>query len=213
MHKYFSVATEYISQHQPKQVKRFVQLVNNNKKASIRVAGLAVIVLFIGALFVYDRTPHYTYQPAKACDLLTPSMAMDILGDKVINHEANKPVVSGNTAVSKCSYSDQNAEQSQMKVVAIAVRSAVEDEGMIENKRDFEGVKKVDETQSVSGLGSAAFYDTTRGQLNVIDGRNWLIINISAGGEEIKAAPMEEAVSLARKVIGQDAEDSQAIRF
>lgn len=163
------------------------------------VGGLVVIVGVI-ALVVQLSGPRIVYQPIKACDLLTPAKAQDLLGDKVISTDANQPVISGNVATSKCGYTDENPDQSQMRLAAIAVRSAINDEGNVQNKSDFAQAKKaVGAAGEVKNIGESAFFDAANGHLNVLTGHMWLIANY--GYASTSGNTLEKATELVHKVL------------
>jgi len=176
-----------------------------NHRNEVTITGaLVVMVLILVALFIYDTVPHYAYQPVKACDLLTPAKAQDLLDDKVIGTDANTPVVSGDTATSKCSYSDENADKNQMKVAAVAVRSAVDDKGVQQNKADFMTAREANDIQVVTGVGESAYFNKTSGQLNVLSGHVWLIISYGIGATP-QNNDLSEAVKLARDLLSTPA--------
>lgn len=171
----------------------------HRNEVTITGALIAMVIVLV-ALFIYDSMPHYAYQPVKACDLLTPSKAEDLLGNKVISTDANTPDVEGDTATSKCSYTDENADQNQMKVVAVAVRSAVDDKGVAQNKADFASAKASSGNQTVTGIGDSAYFNKTSGQLNVLSGHIWLIISYGIGSSP-QNNDVNDAVKLARDIL------------
>jgi len=141
--------------------------------------GLAAIA-FVVALIIYN-TPK-TYQAAKACDLLTPAKAQDLLGDKVISLESNAPIISGDTATSKCSYTDSNPDKNKMMVAAIAVRSGINDKGVLQNKNTFMSNKAANKNvETVNGLDGDAYFNAQLGQLNILRNREWIILSYGVG--------------------------------
>lgn len=168
----------------------------------VGIAVIGVLVAIIGAiaLAVHLSGPRIVYQPIGACDMLTPAKAQDLLGDKVINTNTNKPVIEENIATSKCGYTDENNSLDQMKIAAIAVRSAINDEGDVRNKADFARAKAQDGMEAVSNIGESAFFNAANGQLNVLDGHVWLIANygLASSAEE---NTLDGAMELARKVL------------
>lgn len=161
------------------------------------VAG-AVIATVIGGLFIYNAVPHYTYQPVNACELFTPDEAHDLLGDKMVGVDTNKPVVTKNTATSKCSYTNGIIEN--MIVAAVAVRSAVHEPGIQQNKKDFAAAKSNNDVKDVKGLGDSAYFNRTNGQLNILKDRSWILISYGVG-EKPGENKLEDAIKLARKVL------------
>lgn len=167
--------------------------------------GAAVVVvvtaLIVGAVvFIQNSGPKIVYQPAIACDLLTKDEAKEMLGEQVLDHTPASPTLSQDVATSKCSYTDSNPEQNQMKVAAIAVRSAVNDQGTEKNKREFAAAKLNQGMQPVNNLGESAFFNPELGQLNILKGRNWIILSYGVGTDP-KSNTLEEAIELAQKVV------------
>jgi hypothetical protein len=160
----------------------------------------ATVLIALAALFIYTTTPHYTYQPVKACDLLTPTKAQDLLGDRVISVDIKAPVVSGDIATSKCSYTDENTDANKMIVAAIAVRSGINDKGVQQNKTEFATAKSNNTVETVKDLGDSAYFNKVNGQLNILEGRKWIIVNYGIGSTP-EANTAEKAVELARKVL------------
>jgi hypothetical protein len=162
--------------------------------------GVAAVIVLLAGLFVLNNPIKVIYQPAKACDMLTPAKAQNLLGNKVISVDTNAPVVDGNVATSKCSYTDSNPDQNQMVVAAIAVRSGVNDKGVAQNKSDFAAKKPTTGAQPVNNLGDSAYFDQTLGQLNVLSGRNWIIFSYGVGASPA-ANTLDKALQLAHEVL------------
>jgi len=167
----------------------------------IGVVGGLILIVGVIALAVHLSGPQIVYQPVKACDLLTPAKAQDLLGDRVISTDANKPVITDNVATSKCSYTDENPSEEQMRIAAVAVRSAINDEGDAKNKAEFAQAKKAAGTAgAVSGVGDSAFFNATNGQLNVLRGHAWLIANYGFASSP-QANTLDDVTKLARDVL------------
>lgn len=163
--------------------------------------GIALGLVLIIALFVYNNRSKVVYQPVNACDLFTVAESHDLLGKDTIGN-VTTPTVSGNTATSICTFSDSNPSQDQMKVAAVKVRSGINDEGVEQNKAQFAAKQSAATGEAVTGFGDQAFFDKKLGQLNVLDGRNWYVFSYGVG-----AAPSEntlsDAVDFAYKVLPQ----------
>ena len=163
------------------------------------------IVLLIGALFVYNwRSQHkevkLQYQPAGACQAFTGDDAKKILGNNVIKQGEDKATLSGDTATSKCAYTDKSLDN--MASIAIAIRTGVTDAGVAQNKTDFAANRKASAAEDVPGLGSEeAFYNKTSGMLNLRDGIVWIMINYTRGGELV-ADSEDKAIEVARVIVG-----------
>lgn len=173
-------------------------------KQTIGTTAMAVIgVVVLVGLFIYNQPhgPKIVYQPVKACDILTPAKAMDALGDKIIGTDLNKPTIDGNLALSKCGYTDKNIDQNQMAEVSIAVQSAINDKGIAQNNADFKTRKsQATHIEEVTGLGDSAYYDKDAGLLQVLNGKQWLMISYG-NGQTIVPKPLAETVALAQKIL------------
>lgn len=166
--------------------------------------GMGIIIGLLGivAVIAFFNMPHYAYQPVKACDLFTPAEAQELLGDKVLNVNKNEnPKVSGDVASSGCSYTDSNTEN--MVVAAIAVQSAVNDDGIAKNKADFAASKAANKNtvQDVKDIGDSAYFNKTNGQLNVLEGTKWIKFSYGVGSDP-QSNTVEKSLELARKVVG-----------
>ena len=159
-----------------------------------------VAIVVVVVLFIQNAGPKIVYQPSVACDLLTKDEAKEMLGDQVLDRNQANPTLQDNVATSKCSYTDVNPEQNQMKVAAIAVRSAVNDKGTEKNKREFAAAKLNQGMQAVSNLGDKAFFNPELGQLNILKGRDWIILSYGIGANP-QANTLDDAIELSQKVI------------
>lgn len=183
----------------------FLKAADNVKRhADIYIGvGIVVFIILIAtglALYIQSRTPKIIYQPTKACDLLKPSEAQDLLGDRVIATDTNEPKVSGNIATSKCSYTDTNEDRESMIVTAVAVRTGINGEGTLQNKRDFDTARSNNKTEEVKDLGEKAFFNKTNGQLNVLRKHDWIIMNYGIGASP-QTNTVERTLLLAKKVL------------
>lgn len=161
--------------------------------------GCAAIVAAI-VFFVYSDGLKIVYQPAKACDMLTPAKAEDLLGNKVISTDKNEPTISGDVATSKCSYTDRNPDQNKMMVAAIAVRSGINDKGTEQNKTEFAKSKPSEGVETVKNLGESAYFNHKNGQLNILDGHKWILLSYGVGAAP-QANTLDKAIELAHKIL------------
>ncbi len=164
----------------------------------VMVGVVAIIVVIV--VLIQAAQPKIVYQPAVACDLLSEEEAKEMLGQNVLHQPASNPTLKDNVATSKCGYTDTNPEQNHMIVAADAVRSSVNDDGTTKNTREFATAKLNSGTQTVDHLGDKAFFNPELGQLNILSGRNWIIISFGAGTSP-KNNSLDKAVELAQKVI------------
>lgn len=160
----------------------------------------AILVLMLIALFMYNNQPKVVYQPATACNLLTLSEAQELMGPRTLRSNNAAPAVYKNTAVSKCGYTDGNPGQQDMVVAALIVRSGVNDEGVEQNKKEFTAGWPTKNVETVSSIGDKAYFNTERGQLNVLKGRDWFIFSYGIGTSP-QTNSVEKVTELARKVI------------
>ncbi len=156
--------------------------------------GLLFAALII--LLVRDSMPKVVYQPVNACTILSPEKAKQLLGERTVNSTSKAPVLSGNTAISNCGYTDGNPDTENMTVIAAIVRSGVNDKGVAQNTTEFKaGMPAVNATR-LNNIGDAAYFNESLGQLNVLHGRQWIILSYGPG-----AAPqfntVDDALTLA----------------
>jgi len=184
-------------------IANFKNFATDHKQSFIVGAWAGAAVLFLIALFFYNNPPFVQYQPADACTLFTPSEAEDLLGDHVSNVETDKPVISGDTATSKCGYGDTTLDQSTRKVAAVAIRSGINDRGVKQNKSEFRTSESNNKATStpIDSLGDDAYFNSVNGQLNVLDGRKWLIISYGVGSTP-QSNTIDDTVTLAHLVLG-----------
>ena len=188
-------------------MKQYIQAIKTyittHKKAlAIGTAVILAIVVLITAiiLFIQNSKTKIVYQPANACDLLTPDEARELLGNKSIHSGVQTPVLSGDTAISRCGYTDGNPDTNNMIVAAIVVRSGVNDKGVAKNKTEFETNQSAKDVESVKNLGDSAYFNKAIGQLNVLSGHEWVIFSYGVGPAP-STNTLDNAVRLADKVL------------
>lgn len=168
------------------------------------IIGITIVALSIAAIagiafWIYSLTPRIVYQPADACELLTNKEASELLGKNTLRSKHTEPTQSKNTATSQCGYTDGKPEMNDMVVAAVVVRSGINDAGVQQNKTEFVAGKPGSATP-VKDLGDNAYYNQNIGQLNVLNGRDWLILSYGVGSMP-ETNTLEKAVTLARKVL------------
>lgn len=188
MNTYLLATKDFVSTHRKK-------IIIIGASVAVAIALLLTVVL----LFIYNL-PKYTYQPAIACDMFTPAKAQDLLGDKVVSVDSKAPVVSGDSAVSKCSYTDSNPVKDKMMVAAIAVRTGINDDGVNQNKKDFAASESNNKTETVKNVGDSAFFNKQLGQLNILKGPKWVILSYGVGSAP-QANSLDQATELAKKIL------------
>ena len=177
------------------------QFIMTHKRDFIVGAGIVAVLVFLVALYVFNNPPTVVYQPADARKLLTPAEAQKVLtqGDKVISLNTTAPVLSGDVATSQVAFSDSNPEPTKMMVAAVAVQSGVNDKGVVKVKSDFNKMKPSG-ASVVPGLGDSAYFDSTKGQLNVLRGRDWFIFSLGVGMSQGDNS-LDDTTKLARLVL------------
>lgn len=167
--------------------------------AFFAVLGLILVVTIV-TLFTRSSAPNIVYQPASACELLTRVEADKVFETSAIESTHSEPVITKDTAVSKCGYTNGNPEVNDMIVAAVIVRSGINDAGVLQNQSEFSAGKTGEGVEVIKGLGDGAYFNEQNGQLNVLDGRNWIILSYGLG-----SAPQnnnkDDAVKLAAVVV------------
>lgn len=180
-------------------VKNFTETHRKKIIIAAKIGGGVIILLIIALLFIYNM-PKETYTTIKACDLFTPSEAQDLLGDKVISVDSKEPTIADETSASRCSYTDSNPDKNKMIVAAIAVRAGLTKNGIEQNKKDFEAKRPTRGAETVKDLGDSAYFNKSLGQLNILDGRKWIIISYGVGSSP-ETNTLDKAKELAKVVL------------
>lgn len=166
----------------------------------IACAIIAVVVVIVSAV---NSVPRIVYQPAVACDLLTSQKAQELLGDQAVKSNVGEPVQSNNVSLSRCGYTNGSGDETTLVVAAIIVRSGINDKGVEQNKTEFIAGKPNVGAETVTDLGDGAYFNQKSGQLNVLSGRDWIIISYGVGSDP-QSNTVEDAVTAARKVIARE---------
>ena len=163
---------------------------------------IAIALIFLGlALYSYNTSqPKVVYEPAIACTLLTPAEAKELLGDAVLNTVSTPPTQTGDIATSKCGYSDGKLDTANAVVIAIIVRSGINDSGIALNKAQFVSGTPTENVEMVKDLGDNAYFNKTLGQLNVLKDSTWILISYGPSANPA-ANTLEDAVKLAKKIV------------
>jgi len=182
-----------------KTAKNFI-VKRNELFIGLAIVGGLILLTIIIALLAYNSVPKVVYQPTKACDLLTDSRAKELLGSGALRGNATDPVQTENIATSKCAYSDSNPDVNSMMVAAVIVRSGVNDAGVAQNKTEFKNGKPTEHVEAVKNIGDDAYFNQERGQLNILNGRNWIILSYGVGSTP-ELNTVEKTVELAHKIL------------
>lgn len=113
----------------------------------------------------------------EASRIFTAESAQQVLGGPVAPAARNSTadIKNGATIVSQCSYS-ANTGDTALSVSLTLRRAATADEA----KSIFASSKKIYDGKDVAELGDQAYRTTAPGQLNVLKGKDWLIITAGA---------------------------------
>lgn len=172
--------------------------VSDHKQQFLMALGIIAIIIIVPLVAWAIRSQKPSYEPAKACDMLTVTRAENLLGERVNNIEANKPVTANNIATSKCGYTD--VDRSNMHVAALVVKSAVNDKGISELHKAFKKQLSVQGNEPVKHLANSAYFNTEHGLLYVLDHKNVLIISYGAGANP-SANDLTQLVDLAHTLL------------
>lgn len=84
-------------------------------------------------------------------------------------------------------------------VAAVNVRAAINDKGAEQNKTEF-AAGRPRAAKEVKNVGERAYWNLETGQLNLLSGRNWVIISYGVGATP-EANTLDDAIKLAKKVL------------
>lgn len=166
----------------------------------IGVVAAALFLITVITLIIQNSGTKIVYPPVKACDLFTSNEAKELLGDKVIPGTKKDASLAGDTVTTQCSYTDANEDTDNLIVAAIAVRSGVNEKGVQRNKSEFALGRAAQGSEVVNDLGDSAYFNRERGQLNVLNGYDWIIVSYGVGTEP-EANSLDKAIELANKVL------------
>lgn len=167
----------------------------------LAVVGGAVLCIIIAvAIINMNAAPKVVYKPMNACEAFTKDEAVELMGENVISTEKSPPALVNDVALSRCAYTDGNPDKEQMVVAAIAVRSGVNDKGAEKNKREFIESKKNNATEEVKTNGDDAYFNARAGQLNILNGKTWIIISYGVGSDPLSNSS-DKALQLAERVV------------
>ena len=163
-------------------------LINNNDKENAPAAS--------------QQTTQIT--SVSACELFSIDDARQVLGESAEKPEdlAGADASSDDMEVTQCLYEVPPAEAGsadEQKQASLLARSAKTDSGARSNEEVFSGAAKPANVEDVSGYGDAAFWNPEFGQLNILKGSNWYILQV--GGSVPSERTLDEAKQLADVLI------------
>lgn len=142
-----------------------------------------------------------SYVVLQACDILTKNIVEETLGGVV---PTAKPAEGSSTnadiAISTCSYNVVNGTGSNARTTGSAllmVRSARNSFGAETNKADFDK-SRVEDAETVEGIGDKAYYSKLFNQLSILKGHNWYTIATYKGSSD--KGTLQGARELAEKL-------------
>lgn len=141
------------------------------------------------------------YAAVNACDLLKLDEAQAILGKSASLGATVADTKSKDVNVSTCSYTNNASAVADIKVATIVVRSALSKTGANSNKAVF-GKGTPQGVQKVEDFGDEAYFTPSLGQLNILDGNNWLIVNY--GSNNLRSQTLDNAKSVAHLALDHD---------
>lgn len=154
------------------------------------------------------KTGSDAYVAVDACDVLTEAAAKQVIGEGAVKGSTHATSASSaDVSVSDCVYlfkSDTTgsalAQAESTNAVGVLVRAALSKAGADSNKAQF-GSSKPATDQNISGYGDAAFWNPTLGQLSILKGNNWYIVNHYIGINATKGT-LDQAKQLANVING-----------
>jgi hypothetical protein len=182
----------------------------NLVKKNLVLIIVALIVALAGTIYVLagddrsnDGGPHGStdYAAVDACDLLKLDEAQLILGSAATASANTGSTKSNDVNVSTCSYTNNATAVADIKVATIMVRSALSKDGANSNKAVF-GTGRPDGAEKVEDFGDEAYFMPKIGQLNILDGNNWLIV--SYGSTSPSSRTLDNAKAVAHLALDHD---------
>lgn len=186
-----------------KQVARVRGYVSERRDAITTVVILTAIVVSVCGIvlfFVQSSRPNIVYQPTIACKKFDSPKAKAVLGDAALKTIDEEPSIVRDVAISKCGYTNGNPDMSRVVVAAMIVRTGINDEGSAKNKSEFTTNIATPGVQEVKNLADKAYFNTQKGQLNILEGHDWLVISYGVANDP-QANTLDKSVELARKIL------------
>lgn len=140
------------------------------------------------------HAPKAGFSPRKACDVLTPAVARQILGGAATTGSPTPETSTTSVSVTSCTYYSSKTKRS----VSLLSRSALDAAGADTNEAQF-GSQLPQDARRVPGLGDGAYWSPQFGQLNVLAHRNWYILSVGAVSPQDRTAA--DAERYARTII------------
>ncbi len=133
--------------------------------------GLLVLAL-VWSAFAADSADNL------ATKILTPDLAQQLLGGTIepAKRNSSADTKAGETLISQCSYSIKSDAVTPVTVSLFLRRAGTAEQA----KTIFLASRKTYNGRDVDALGDASYRTAAPAQLNVLKGRNWLIISAGA---------------------------------
>lgn len=140
-----------------------------------------------------------TFKDAEACRILTSSDVSSVIGDvEAAPTNGEGGIRTNGIAVSSCAYAHGTANVNDIRTVTLMVRAAVNHDGAVANENEFSIVRAAG-GMAVDGFGDAAFWNQSKGQLDIKAGNNWYSITDSKGGRA-GTGTLDVAKSVAERI-------------
>lgn len=180
---------------------------------------IAIIIAIAATFFVLNagknkdssapknQSTQANFVTKQACELFTLDDAKKVLGDTAVKSEdaGTGGASSDDIEVSQCFYqlpagADITSITNQ-KQASLLVRSAKTQTGADSNKDYFNGSTKPENVQDVAEYGDAAFWSPDYGQLNILKGNQWYILQV--GPAALSGRTQADAKKLADVIISK----------
>ncbi len=152
------------------------------------------------------KTGSSAYVAVDACDVLTEAAAKQVIGDGAVKGDTSAGNISSDAvSVSNCVYTYKSVttgpaldQARSTDAIGVLVRAAKSKVGADSNVAQFGSAKPATD-EDVSGYGDAAFWNPALGQLSILKGNNWYIINHYTGLNATKGT-LDQAKQLAEAI-------------
>lgn len=170
--------------------------------AQVVTVAIIIALVSLGAAVSIYQSHRLAYPATEACSLLTEATAKQVLGEKVIGITSGEPITEGDVSTSKCSYTDANPVEAEMKIAAIAVLSPRNASGETTITSSFQSAKSSSGIQAVRDIGDSAFFDKSIGQLNVLVDDIWMKFSYGPA-ESVEATTVDSQLDFAKLILDQ----------
>jgi hypothetical protein len=170
------------------------------------VAALAIIGGVLGFIISNNKNDSAAngsndkqiYTAVQPCSLFTLSEAEEVLGQGAKVVQNTKPEGNNDLKLATCSYAIADLSLTGgTRIASVTVRSATTSTGAKSNQKGFDD-NMTDTMTMVDGYGDHAYYDQYKGQFNIHQGHNWIIV--TNGSTDYSGDKLDDAKLVADKV-------------